>query len=419
MGRGERARGAKAKKGACAASDRMVQLTPEEKGMLAGSLGEGVALAMESVVRVAEVLGAPRLVKVSSAHISGVSYKNLGEEGVEFLEELAAKGARFSVPTTVNPAGFDMEVYREMGVGEEEYELQMRIVRALASMGARVTLSCTPYLINPPSFGDHLAWAESNAVLYANSVIGARTNREGGPLSVLEAIVGRAPYVGLHTDEGRAPTVVVDADGVRSFVERTGAVSALGYLLGAKVKAGVPLLVNAPRNLAHPGNLRLFLAAVGAASSIGMVLVEGVSPEFKRVEGLKEIALEEGELERVLDKWSGEAFDAVVLGCPHLSPGELAELASRLGGRRVKGRVLVFTSRWAVSRAADAVEALRRSGVEVYADTCMVVGNLSALGVRRCATDSAKAAFYLSNQGYEVVLAPRDFLLKAVLSSQR
>jgi len=393
----------------------MVQLVPEERKMLSGSLGEGVALAMETVVKVAEVLGAPKLVKISSAHISGVSYRNLGEEGVEFLEELAAKGARFSVPTTVNPAGFDLEAHSEMGVGEEEYELQMRIVRALVSMGARVTLSCTPYLISPPSFGEHLAWAESNAVLYANSVVGARTNREGGPLSVLEAIVGRAPYVGLHADEGRAPTVVVNASGVKSFVEETGAVSALGYLLGAEVKRGVPLLANAPRNIAHPGNLRLFLAAVGAASSIGMVLIENVSPEFRRVEGLEEIPLEEGELEGVLERWSGEEFDAVVLGCPHLSPGELAELASRMKGRRVKRQVLVFTSRWAASRAADAVAALKGNGVKVYADTCMVVGNLSALGIRRCATDSAKAAYYLSNQGYEVVLAPRDSLLKAVL----
>lgn len=393
----------------------MVRLTPEEKEMLSGSLGEGVALAMEAVTGVAEVLGAPRLVRISSAHISGVSYRNLGEEGAEFLEELAAKGAKFSVPTTVNPAGFDLEASGKMGVSEDERELQMRIIRALALMGARITLCCTPYLISSPSFGEHLAWAESNAVLYANSVIGARTNREGAPLSVLEAIVGRAPYVGLHLDEERNPTVIVDASGVKSFVERTGAVSALGYLLGAKVKVGVPMLVNAPRNLAHPSSLRQFLAAVGAASSIGMVLIEGVSPEFRRVEGLEELRLEEGELEEILEMWSGEEFDAVALGCPHLSPGELAKLASRLRGGKLKKRVLAFTSRWAVSRAADAVAALRRSGVEVYVDTCMVVGNLSALGIRKCATDSAKAAYYLSNQGYKVILAPRDRLLEMVL----
>lgn len=393
----------------------MVRLSREEEEILGGAYGEGLALAMEAVVKVAEVLGAPKLVKVSSAHISGVSYKNLGEEGAEFLEELASKGVKFSVPTTVNPAGFDLEAYSEMGVGEKEYGLQMRIVRALASMGARVTLCCTPYLINPPRFGEHLAWAESNAVLYANSVVGARTNREGAPLSVLEAIVGRAPYVGLHTDEGRAPTLLVDAGGVRGFVERTGAFSAFGYLVGALSKVGVPLLVNGPRNLAVPGNLRLFLAAVGVSSSIGMVLIEGVSPEFKRAEGLERISLEEEDLRNVLDRWRGEDFEAVVLGCPHLSPGELAELASRLKGLKARRRLLVFTSRWSAARAAEAVAALKSSGVEVYTDTCMVVGNLSALGIRKCATDSAKAAYYLSNQGYDVVLAPRDALLKAVL----
>lgn len=392
-----------------------MQLTREEEEVLAGARGEGPALAMEAVVKVAEVLGAPRLVKVASAHISGVSYRNLGEEGAEFLEELASTGVKFAVPTTVNPCGFDLDAYRSMGVGDEEYELQMRIVRALASMGARVTFSCTPYLISPPKRGEHLAWAESNAVLYANSVIGARTNREGGPLSVAEAIVGRAPYVGLHTDEGREPTVIVDAGGVRSLVEEAGLFSALGYLVGRKVKVGVPCLVNGPRGLSHPGNLRLFLAAVGASSSIGMVLIEGVSPEYRPVKGLEVIPLEEAELREVVGMWSGESFDAVVLGCPHLSPGELAWLASRLRGRRVRKRLLVFTSRWSAARAAEAVEALRRSGAEVYMDTCMVVGNLSALGVRACATDSAKAAYYLSNQGYKVALAPRDALLAAVL----
>lgn len=392
----------------------MVWLTREEEEILKGAKGEGLAEALEAVVKVAEILGAQRLTEIVSAHISGVSYRNLGTEGVEYLEELAEKGLRFAVPTTINPAGFDVERYDEMGVGLEERELQMRVLKALNAMGAEITLSCAPYLIRPPRFGDHLAWAESSAVLYANSVIGARTNREGGPFSVLEALVGKAPYVGLHTDEFRKPNIVIVLKSIKDFVERSRNYSALGYLVGKAVGNGVPALLNPPEGLKQQSNLKLFLAAVGASSSIGMVLIEGVSPEFAPVKGLEKIELEEKDMMEILEKWRSEDVDAVVLGCPHLSPEELLNLAKKLEGKTLRKLLFVFTSRWSSEKARAAVERLRKMGVRVYSDTCMVVGNLSALGVRRCATDSAKAAYYLSSQGYEVMLMPRELLLEFV-----
>ncbi|MCS7104695.1 MAG: aconitase X catalytic domain-containing protein [Thermofilaceae archaeon] len=391
-------------------------LTRKEEEILNGVRGEGLALAMETVVKVAEVLGATRLVEISSAHVSGVSYKNLGEEGVEFIEKLADKGLRFAVPTTVNPAGFDTCAYAKMGVGSREYQLQMRVITALSSMGAKVILSCIPYITYPPKYGDHLAWAESNAVLYANSVIGARTNREGGPFSILEALVGRAPYVGLHTKEGRAPTIAVDMQAVREFVEEKGYYSALGYLLGSIVKTGIPLVYNPPNGLRRPSNVRLFLASVGASSSIGLTLIEGVSPEFRRVKGLEMIDMELKDLFEITEKWRSEEVDAIVIGCPHLSPGELVELLNLLKGKRVNKRLMVFTSRWSIIKAAKVVRELENLGVEVYADTCMVVGDLSTLGLRSCATDSAKAAYYLTNQGYVVYLASRNELLDLATS---
>ncbi|MCD6356969.1 MAG: aconitase X catalytic domain-containing protein [Thermoproteales archaeon] len=389
-------------------------LTDEEARLLRGEAGEGVAEAMEVVVRVAEAIGAERLVKISRAHISGISFRNLGEEGIEFIEEMARKGLRFAVPTTVNPAGMDMENWRRMGVNAWEYEAQARVLRALEAMGAEITLSCTPYLYSPPRYGEHVAWAESNAVLYANSVLGARTNREGGPLALFEAIVGRAPYAGLHTDEGRAPTIAVDLSPVKRLGEEGGYYSALGYLVGSVAKTGVPLLLNTPSGLSTSCNLKLFLAAVGASSSVGLALIEGISPEFRRVEGLDTVALEPHQLVEVLEKWGEVDVDAVVLGCPHLSPQELVELYNRLRGRRLLRRLLLFTSRWAASRATHAVRGLKEVGAEVYVDTCMVVGDLRRMGVESCATDSAKAAYYLTNQGYRVWLAPRDALLEAV-----
>lgn len=391
-----------------------MRLTEEERRLLEGDAGEGVAEAMEVVVRVAEALGAEKLVKVERAHVSGISYRNLGEEGVEFLEEMARKGLCFSVPTTVNPAGMDMRNWRKMGVDEQEYEAQARVLRALKAMGAQITLSCTPYLFTPLSYGEHVAWSESSAVLYANSVLGARTNREGGPLALFEAVVGRAPYAGLRTDEGRAPTIAVDLSPVKPLVEEGGYYSALGYLLGNTVRTGVPLLFNVPKGLREPCNLKLFLAAVGASSSIGLVLIESLSPEYRPVEDLEVTALEPHQLVEVTERWGEADVDAVVLGCPHLSPQELEDVYERLKGRELRRRAIVFTSRWAVSRAPRTVEGLKEEGVEVYADTCMVVSDLRRMGVESCATDSAKAAYYLTNQGYRVWLAPRETLLEAL-----
>ncbi|RLE70036.1 MAG: hypothetical protein DRJ43_02875 [Thermoprotei archaeon] len=392
-------------------------LTKEEERILDGEMGEELARIMRIIVKVGEVLEAEKLVKVSRAHVSGVSYRNLGEEGVRFIEELAGTGVRFSIKTSVNPAGMDLENWREMGVKEECFLMQMRVIRALRAMGAEVTLTCTPYLYQDISYGEHLAWAESNAVLYANSVLGARTNREGGPLSLFEAIVGKAPYVGLHTEEGRTPTVVVDLASVREVVEERGLYSALGYLIGREVKVGVPLIKEGPRPLSSRENLKLFLAAIGASSSIGLALIEGISPEYREPrESLEEISIEPSQIEEVLENWSSESFDAVVIGCPHLSANELMRISMKLECGRVCRRLILFTSRAAISSAYKWVNRLRDSGVEVYADTCMVVSDLRGMGVKSCATDSAKAAYYLSGQGYRVLLAPRESLLRSVLS---
>ena len=154
--------------------------------------------------------GADGYVRVSSSHISGISYATIGNEGMEFLEELAERGLRIRVRrATTNPAGMDLERWREMGVPEWFAEKQMRIVRALSSIGAELTLTCTPYLIgNRPSAGQHICWGEFSAVAFANSVLGARTNREGGIKSLVAAIVGWTPAYGMHLDEGRKLSLI-------------------------------------------------------------------------------------------------------------------------------------------------------------------------------------------------------------------
>jgi len=168
--------------------------------------------AMQILLALSHLSEAERLVPITSAHVSGASYKMIGDPGLEFLEDFA-RDARVTVPTTVNPLGTDLRQWRDLGIPAEFADKQERIARAYGSMGVRPSFTCTPYLVGArPGFGEHVAWAESNAVCFANSVLGARTNREGGPSALAAAIVGATPDYGLHKDEGRRPTVRVKVD---------------------------------------------------------------------------------------------------------------------------------------------------------------------------------------------------------------
>ncbi len=379
-------------------------LTREEEQILDGEKGAGIQKALKIIVKVAEALGAERLVKIKAAHVSGISYKNIGDEGLALICGLARENCRVTVPTTVNPAGVDLEKWREMHVPKEFVDKQAKIIRCLAKIGATPILSCIPYKIAPPRQGDQVAWGESNAVLYANSVLSARTEREGGPLALFEAIAGRAPYIGLRTDEGRKPTIIVTVEKSLETVNP----AALGYAIGALVEKGVPYIKGAKKILSNDYKIRLFLAAIGASSGIGLAIIEGVSPEALKnsVEGLERISIGPLEVDDQISRISTEIDrpDAVALGCPHLTPENMEKIEKVTGGKDIR-RLILFTSRPLISRCRAAVASLESRGARVYCDTCMVVSDLARMGVERVIVDSAKAAYYLSAQGFEVELA--------------
>ncbi len=214
-------------------------LTVEEKSLLDGVEGPGVQRAMEIVVALGRIYGAADLVPVKHVQISGVSYKNLGDAGVEFLSEWAGDGAKVRVPTTLNPAGMELERWQAMGFSPDFAKPQLSAIAAFVRMGVRPTMSCTPYLFPDiaPQRGDPLAWAESSAVVWANSVVGASTNREGGPSALAAAIVGRTARYGYHLEENRRATHVVE---VRCALESTADFGALSYIVGRAVGNGVP-----------------------------------------------------------------------------------------------------------------------------------------------------------------------------------
>ncbi len=374
-------------------------LTREEERILDGEEGEAESLALRVLVKVGEALGAERLVPVVHAHASGISYSNIGEPGLRFIERLARMGGKVRVYATVNPIGMDSEYWPSMGVDSGFAEKQLRVLRALRDMGFELALTCTPYYLRRPKLGEHLAWGESSAVAYANTVYGARTNREGGPLALMAALVGRTYLAGMHLDENRRPTLLVDASwaGVGSATEA----GLLGGLLGELVGEGVPYIVGVPRW--REVWVKELCAAAGALGSLAMCLIEGVSPEAPKfraeLSGLERVQVEPRDLESVKEKLSGGGEpDLLYLGCPHASLEELRELARLLEGRgRVRREFWVSVSRRVFLEALreGLVEKLRSHGIKVWKDTCPVVAPLRGAGFRTVGTNSVKTAFYM------------------------
>lgn len=403
-----------------------MKLSLEEQAMLNGDLGPGVRKAMEIVVALGRIFGARRLVEVESVQVAGVSYRNLGEAGLEFLNEWANQGARVRVPTTLNPAGIDLRAWRELGFSESFARSQQAVVKAYRRFGIRPTCTCTPYLVgNAPRLGQHIAWAESSAVSYANSVLGARTNREGGPSALAAAITGRAAAYGLHLDENRRATLLVD---VRCPVRATSDFGALGYLVGKAARNRVPYFIGVGAGRAgRPRPYEVMLKALGAAmaasGAVALYHVADVTPEA----GLPNILTPDHEtlvvdnLRPAYDALNSDAhqIDLVWFGCPHAGLEEMAEVVRLLAGRQIKSVLWITTARETRERAAaeGLVEAIEASGGRVAADMCAVVAPMQELPFRTLATPSAKGAAYIpSHAGLPVRYGTVEQCVEAAVS---
>jgi len=377
--------------------------------MLAGDFGPGVRKAMEIVVTLGQIYGARRLVLVNSVQVAGVSYRNLGEAGLEFLREWADQSARVRVPTTLNPAGMDLRAWRELGFLESFARRQLAVIEAYQRLGVRTTCTCTPYLVgNVPSLGEHLAWAESSAVSYANSVLGARTNREGGPSALAAAITGRTAAYGLHLDENRRATLRVV---VRCPVCMLSDFGALGHLVGKTARNRVPIFVNLVglEGACSEVALKALGAAMAASGAVALYHVEGVTPEADQPDVLApdHETLVVDDLQPAYTALNSDAreIDLVWFGCPHASLEEMVEVVRLLNGRRVKAALWITTARELreQAEAEELVAAVEASGGRVVADMCAVVAPMQELGFQTLATPSAKGATYLpSHTGLQV-----------------
>jgi predicted aconitase len=393
-----------------------LQLTTDDRAKLQGACGAGTRMAMSILVRMAEAMGAPALIDIVGAHIDSAIY--LGEATLAFAERLASLGARVSVPTSLNVSGVDEMHWREWAVPAEWAGNAARQMAAYRQMGCTPTWTCAPYqTMMRPRFGEQLAWGESNAIAFANTVIGARTERYPDLLDICAAIAGRVPAVGLHLTENRAGQMLVRLAGLSREVQAEDTFyPLLGHLLGRLAGERIPVVTGL---LVQPteDQLKALCAAAASSGAVALLHLVGVTPEAPTVEaafqgrpsagiethdiGLPELRAAWRDL-TTAGRESGDEpdqrLDLVVLGSPHFSLAEFAQLSPLLAGRRRHDhvRLLVTTSRIMrdLAESAGHLARLREFGGQVTVDTCILATPMLQPGVKTLMTNSAKYAYY-------------------------
>ncbi len=398
------------------------ELTDEEQDMLDGGRGPAVALAMRLVLGIARASGAPRLLEIDSAHIDGCLYH--GRAGLDLAERLVDLGGAVAVRATLNVGSLDLLHPGLVRADDELGSHGRRLMNAYVALGCEPTWSCAPYqLSHRPEFGRHVAWAESNAIAFVNSVLGARTDRYGDFIDIAAALTGRVPDAGLHQDADRQAQLVLDCRPSHALLAGDDtAWAALGALLGEVAGTQVAALTGLPGDLTDGGRTEDRLKAMGAtaASAGGVALFHavGITPEALTLDAVAAPAtptrtVTPADLRATRDRLTttfGSDLDAVSLGTPHFSVSEFAALAQALGdGPPFAESVTVYvaTSR-AVLAEADRLghlEPVRAAGAQVLTDTCTYVTPVLKDETRTVMTNSGKWAWYApANLGVDVVL---------------
>lgn len=382
-------------------------LTKKEEQMCDGEFGETIRKSMDILVALGDIYGASKLVDITSAQVSGVSYKTIGDAGLEYLEDLARDGSgKATINASLNPPGTDLDNWKELGFPEEFAIKQNQIVDAYANLGIYKTCTCTPYLVgNVPRFADHVSWSESSAVAFVNSVIGARTNREGGPAALAAAIVGKTPLYGFHLEQNRKANLIVNVD-----CEINGAdFGALGYIIGKFVGGGVPYfnLKNSPDN----NDLKTLGAALASSGSVALYHIENITPEYQNagkndVEDVMFVSRNQINETRQKLSTTDKTPDLICLGCPHASLDEIKQVANIVKGKTIKNKLWICTS-VSVKATADRMgytQIIEQAGGNVVCDTCMVVAPIEDMSFEVIGVNSAKAANYVPSMcGLDVV----------------
>lgn len=387
--------------------------------MFDGEEGYAIRKSMEILVALGNIYGAERLIKVGSVQVAGVSYHNLGDAGLEFLNELARDG-QVRVLTTLNPAGMDLENWRQLGISQEFAEKQNQVIDAFSRMGILISCTCTPYLIgNLPRYGEHLAWSESSAVTLANSVIGARTNREGGPSALAAAFVGKTPCYGLHLDENRAPDVNIQ---VNANLNKLSDWGALGYAIGKKAENKIPYITGIKD--ADLDELKSFCASVVTYGAKPLFYMKGITPDAEKHRVPKEtVTIEQRDIQEAYDNINDDVdfIDFVCVGCPHCSIKEIAKIAELLRDRKISENTefWVATSRTAKQLADKRgyTDIIEQAGGKFACDTCMAVAPLKGR-FKALATTSAKGCFYSRQNNMKTKMGSIEECIEAAVNGK-
>jgi predicted aconitase len=384
-----------------------LRLTDDDRAMLSGDMGEAKKMAMSILTRMAEVSGAEELLDISNAHIDSTIY--IGDAGLEFAERLASLGAKVSVPTTLNVSGLDEYHWKDWAVPEKWAQQAHRQMVAYQSMGTLPTWTCAPYQrVARPAFGQQIAWGESNAIAFANSVLGARTERYPDLFDICCAITGRAPAVGLHLTENRAGQVLFRLKDIPANVRESDSFyPVLGVLIGKLTLDKVPV-IEGIEAIPTEDQLKAFGAGAASAGGVALFHMVGVTPEapttreaFHDKTPGKTVELDMEALEgawRQLTHAESNRLDMVVLGCPHFSMGEFERLAALVSGRSKHAcvRFVVTTNRATLQRARERglLGALTRFGAQFTVDTCFLATPMLPPEIKRLMTNSPKFAYY-------------------------
>jgi len=380
--------------------------------MLEGKLGYPAQKAMEILVGLGECYDAERMIPVTSVHLTGSSLTGAGKAGTDFIREMAEKGGKFVVLTHTNPLSIDPCSWKEIGMSPEYVQEQQKLTDAFSRMGAFLCNTCTPYQIgHVPLFGGHIAWGESSALTFANSVLGARTNREGGASGLAAALTGRTPAYGLHMDQNRYGNLEIAVTTELNALHDYGT---LGYFAGKIAQDRIPVLTGLKGSLGWD-ELKFIGASVATSGSVSLFHVIGVTPEAqtketafgpnnrKKLETFEFGRRELAETESSISKAEGREIDFVVTGCPFVSIREFKKISGLLAGKRIKSGLEFWILSCQLMKTYAGkmgyLNPIEESGAKVICEVCpssLPREFLKRRGHKTAATNSAKMAYYMA-----------------------
>jgi cis-L-3-hydroxyproline dehydratase len=382
-------------------------LSDSDRALLSGERGPAARMAMSILTRMGEIQGAEKLLDITQAHIDSTIY--MGEAGLEFAERLAGMGAKVAVPTSLNVSGLDECHWREWPVPEDWAGKAQRQMRAYQGMGCVPMWTCAPYQTSmAPKFGQQIAWGESNAIVFANSVIGARTERYPDLLDICAAITGRVPALGLHLTENRAGQLLIRLDNVpRRVQEDDSFYPVMGIILGRLAGNRIPVL-DGLEVTPKEDQLKALGAAAASSGAVALFHIAGVTPEAPTREAafqgrtpaeVHTITMDQlRRTRRELTTSAGTKLDMVVLGSPHFSVAEFCQLAPLMQAKQRHPDVqfLITTSRImrALACEAGALAPIEEFGARLTVDTCILATPMLPKSIQVLMTNSAKYAYY-------------------------